>query len=57
MGVRHDEGVATHIGPKPCDGTHEGAGKASAGDRENKIRRHFDTERFRFAPKGSTLHQ
>ena len=57
MRVRHDEGVATHIGPEPCAGIREGAGKASAGDRENKIRCHFDTEQFRFASKGSMLHQ
>jgi len=30
--VRHDEGVATHIGPEPCAGTREGAGEASAGE-------------------------
>jgi hypothetical protein len=41
--VRHDEGVATHIGPEPCAGIREGAGEASAGDQENKIRCHFDT--------------
>ena len=32
MRVRHDEGVATHIGPEPCAGTREGAGEASAGE-------------------------
>jgi hypothetical protein len=30
--VRHDEGVASHIGPEPCVGTCEGAGEASAGE-------------------------
>ena len=44
MQVRHDEGVAIHIGPEPCVGIREGAGEASAGEhtgqpwsRENKI--------------------
>ena len=32
MQVRCDEGVATHIGPKPCAVAREGAGEASAGD-------------------------
>ena len=32
MRVRHDEGVAIHIGPEPCAGTREGAGEASAGE-------------------------
>ena len=32
MRVRRNEGVATHIGPKPCVGTREGAGEASAGE-------------------------
>ena len=32
MRVRHDEGVAIHIGPKPCVGIREGAGEASAGE-------------------------
>jgi hypothetical protein len=31
--VRRNEGVATHIGPKPCAGTREGVGEASAGER------------------------
>jgi len=31
--VRYDEGVATHIGPKPCIGAREGAGEASVGER------------------------
>jgi hypothetical protein len=30
--VRCDEGVATHIGPKPCVVAREGAGEASAGE-------------------------
>ena len=33
MQVRYDEGVATHIGPKPCVGIREGAGEASVGER------------------------
>ena len=33
MQVRCDEGVATHIGPKPCAVVREGIGEASAGDR------------------------
>jgi hypothetical protein len=31
--VRYDEGIANHIGPKPCAVTREGDGEASAGDR------------------------
>src|ERR687898_2242927 len=31
--VRHDEGVAIHIGPEPCGVAREGAGEASAGER------------------------
>jgi hypothetical protein len=31
--VRCDEGVAIHIGPKPCVCAREGAGEASAGER------------------------
>jgi hypothetical protein len=31
--VRYDEGIASHIGPKPCAGTREGDGEASVGDR------------------------
>jgi hypothetical protein len=31
--VRCDEGVAIHIGPKPCAVTREGGGEASAGER------------------------
>jgi hypothetical protein len=30
--VRHDEGVAIHIGPEPCVGIREGVGEASAGE-------------------------
>jgi hypothetical protein len=30
--VRHDEGVAIRIGPKPCIGGREAVGEASAGD-------------------------
>jgi hypothetical protein len=30
--VRHDEGVATRIGPEPCVCTREGEGEASAGE-------------------------
>ena len=33
MQVRCDEGVAIHIGPKPCVCAREGAGEASAGER------------------------
>ena len=32
MRVRHDEGVANHIGPEPCVGGREAGGEASAGD-------------------------
>jgi len=31
--VHCDEGVATHIGPKPCAGIREDVGEASAGER------------------------
>jgi len=31
--VRRSEGVAIHIGPKPCAGAREGVGEASAGER------------------------
>jgi hypothetical protein len=31
--VRHDEGVAIHIGPEPCAFAREGRGEASAGER------------------------
>ena len=33
MQVRCNEGVAIHIGPKPCAGIREGVGEASAGER------------------------
>ena len=33
MKVRHDEGVATRIGPEPCAGAREGVGEASVGER------------------------
>ena len=32
MEVRHDEGLATHIGPEPCAAGREASGEASAGD-------------------------
>ena len=32
MEVHYDEGVATHIGPKPCAAIREGVGEASAGE-------------------------
>jgi hypothetical protein len=34
--VRCDEGVAIHIGPKPCVCAREGAGEASAGERKGQ---------------------
>ena len=33
MRVRRNEGVATHIDPKPCTGIREDIGEASAGER------------------------
>ena len=33
MRVRRNEGVATHIDPKPCVGIREDTGEASAGER------------------------
>ena len=32
MQVHYGEGVAIHIGPKPCVGSREGDGEASAGE-------------------------
>ena len=32
MEVRHDEGVAIHIGPEPCIAGREASGEASAGE-------------------------
>lgn len=32
MEVRHDEGVANHIGPEPCAISREGEGEASVGE-------------------------
>ena len=32
MQVRHDEGVAIHIGPEPCAVVREGGGEASVGE-------------------------
>ena len=32
MRVRHEEGVASHLGPKPCGGIREGGVEASAGE-------------------------
>ena len=44
MQVHYDEGVANHIGPKPCVGVRERVGEASAGEivgqalsRENRL--------------------
>ena len=33
MKVRHDEGVATRIGPEPCGAIREGCVEASVGER------------------------
>ena len=33
MQVLHEEGVANHLGPKPCVGTRKGDGEASVGER------------------------
>ena len=32
MQVHYDEGIATHIDPKPCAGVREDVGEASAGE-------------------------
>lgn len=32
MRVRHDEGIANHIGPEPCAIARKGEGEASAGE-------------------------
>ena len=37
MRVHCDEGIANHIGPEPCDGTREGIGEASAGERAAEL--------------------
>ena len=37
MQVHYDEGVAIHIGPKPCAGIREGVGEASAGERIGQL--------------------
>lgn len=49
MRVRHDEGLAIHVDPKPCIGAREGVGEASAGEsvgqplsRESDITRDAD---------------
>lgn len=49
MRVRHDEGLAIHVDPKPCIGVREGGGEASAGEsvgqplsRESDISRDAD---------------
>jgi hypothetical protein len=34
--VRRNEGLATHIDPKPCAGIREDAGEASAGERRGQ---------------------
>ena len=36
MQVLYDEGVANHIGPKPCAGVREDVGEASAGERADQ---------------------
>jgi hypothetical protein len=35
--VHHDEGVANHIGPKPCADIREGISEASAGERAGQV--------------------
>ena len=37
--VLYDEGVANHIGPKPCAGVREDVGEASAGERPQPLSR------------------
>jgi hypothetical protein len=44
--VRCDEGVAIHIGPKPCVCAREGAGEASAGAVEGRLPRGFNLKRL-----------
>jgi hypothetical protein len=36
--VLYDDGVANHIGPKPCAGVREDVGEASAGERAGQSR-------------------
>jgi hypothetical protein len=38
--VRHDEGVANHIGPEPCAGIREDVGEASVGERIGQLLSH-----------------
>ena len=54
MQVRCDEGVAIHIGPKPCVCAREGAGEASAGERigQSLSRESHYPGRRRFDPDG-----
>ena len=49
MKVRHDEGVATRIGPEPCASVREGGCEASAGERIGQplSRERFPSERRR----------
>ncbi len=37
MRVRHDEGVANHIGPEPRVGVSNGVGEASVGERRGQL--------------------
>ena len=50
MKVRYGEGIAIHVGPKPCAGTREGDGEASVGyhigqplSRESHVKSGADT--------------
>jgi hypothetical protein len=58
VGVRHDEGLATHIDPEPCIGIREDEGEASAGERAGQpLSRESDLARGADAvsyPEGNT---
>ncbi len=49
--VRHDEGVASRIGPEPCVGVREAVGEASVGERAGQVSYHDLTSRLGRAPR------
>jgi hypothetical protein len=62
--VRHDEGVANHVGPEPCATAREGRGEASAGERIGQpLSREINSSReptacgFRKATRAGALSQ
>ena len=58
MEVSHDEGLASHIGPEPCDGGREAAVEASVGEHAGQplSRESFDRSADSFrAEEGNTM--